>query len=133
MRLVTENTIENQTPTDREEHRRNDRDDPMHGGELARPAEPEERDGEGEASDAGWGQLSFRCDVPVLVKVFGLVFPFPPEVAGDGDGAGGDKDAEEGEAAFAGVEAVDFAEDYREGFEPDVEDAVDEGDVEVHD
>lgn len=88
MRLVAENAIENETTTDTEQHGRNDRHDPVHGGELARPAEPEERDGESEASNAGRWELHFGSNVPVLVEVFGLVFPFPPEVAGDGDAAG---------------------------------------------
>lgn len=103
----------------------------MHTFKVAGPAKPEEGDGEGESADAGWGQLFLWRDVPVFVEFFGLVFVFPVEVAWDGEADCGDEDAEEGETALSEVEAVDFAEDYGEGFEPDVEDAIDEGDVEV--
>ena len=47
----------------------------------------------------------------------------------DEDGA--EEDADECEAVLAEVEVVNAFEDDGEGFEPDVEEAVDEGDVEV--
>jgi hypothetical protein len=41
MRKITENTIKNQTAPNSEKHRPNNRHDPMHALEVARPAKPE--------------------------------------------------------------------------------------------
>jgi hypothetical protein len=45
MRLVTKDSIEDQTPAHRKEQRPHNRHNPMHAGEVAGPAEPEEGDG----------------------------------------------------------------------------------------
>ena len=50
---------------------------------------------------------------------------------GDQDDDGTEEDAEEGEAFETLGEVVDLAEDDGEGLEPEVEETVDEGDVEV--
>jgi hypothetical protein len=53
------------------------------------------------------------------------------EEEGRGDDQGTDEDASEGAAFLAGGEIVRVYEDYDEGFEPGVGEAVDEGDVEA--
>jgi hypothetical protein len=50
---------------------------------------------------------------------------------GQDDDQSADEDAEEGEAFFTEREAVVVDEDDDEGFEPDIEKAVDQGNVEV--
>lgn len=132
MGLVAEYAIEDEDAANGEEHRANDGNDPVYGGEVAGPAEPEEGNREGKGTDASWWKLFLRRDIPVLVEVAGLVFPFPKEVAWDGEAGGGNEDAEKGESGFALIKAVNFTEYNRVCFKPDVKDAVYEGDIEVH-
>lgn len=81
MSLITKNPIEDQTPPDRKKHRPHNRHNPMHALKVPRPPKPEQRNRERERPHAGWGQLVFGCDVPVLVEMLRLVFGFPVEVA----------------------------------------------------
>ena len=120
-----------------------------------RPTEPEEADGDAEGADEGGRETLFWCDISVLVE-FGLgVFVEVVEERGAGKqlsahcrdrwGSGvakerkgglhcdesANEDTEESEAALAEVEFVDPVEDNGEGFEPDVEEAVHECNVQV--
>lgn len=94
------------------------------------PAEPEEADGNGEGADAGGRQAPLGSELAVGVE---LGLDDAVEVPGEGweHEEDADEDAEEGEALEPEAEAVDAAEDDGEGLEPDVQQAVDEGDVEV--
>jgi hypothetical protein len=69
--------------------------------------------------------LVLGCDVSILIEVAGLVAVFPVEIGWDGNAACSHQDAHEGEATFAGVEAVNFFEDDWERLKKDVEDAID--------
>ena len=88
MRLVAEDTVENETTTDGEEHGSDDGHDPMHTFKVACPPEPEERDGQRERSHAGWRQLVLRDDVAIFVEPPGLVLVFPVEVGWDDNAEG---------------------------------------------
>lgn len=94
------------------------------------PAEPEEADGDGEAADKGGGEALFGAEVAIGVEP-GLEIVVHPGVEGGDGEEGADEDADEREALLAEGEAVDVDEDDGKGLEPDVEQAVDEGDVEV--
>lgn len=95
-----------------------------------RPAEPEEADGDAEGADEGRREAVLWFDL-----AFGIEFRFHvlvdvPEKRTHGQ-KGAYEDAEEGEALLLEGELVDTDEDDGEGFEPEVEERVDEGDVEV--
>ena len=95
-----------------------------------RPAEPEEADGQEEGAQHRGLQTDLGAEFSVLVE-FGLdEFIAVVEEWWDDD-EGAEEDAEEGEAFETLGEMVDLAEDDGERFEPEVEQAVDEGDVEI--
>jgi hypothetical protein len=77
--------------------------------------------------------LFLRCDVAIVAVVFSLEEVLPAAVERDRHSIAADNYSKEGEAAFTEVEAVDLFEDDGEGFEPEIEDAVDEGDIDVED
>lgn len=103
----------------------------MHSSKVASPTKPKQWNRQSEAAHTGWGYLLLWCDIAVFVKVARLPPVFPVEIWWDGDAAGWDENSHEREAAFPWVEAVDFFEYNRKGFEEDVEDSVDQGDVEI--
>jgi adenine-specific DNA methylase len=72
-------------------------------------------------------------NIAIVAVVFSLEKVLPAAVERDCHSVAADDYPEEGEAAFAEVEAVDLFQHDGEGFEPEVEDAVDEGDVDVED
>jgi len=131
MRKVTKDRIENQTTPKSKQHRSNNRHNPMHTSKVPRPAKPEEWNWQCKCTHTGRWHLPFRWEVSIGIEVAWLVLPFPVKVRRDRDADCWDKNAHESEAALARIEAVDFREDDWEGFEPGVEDTVDEGDVEV--
>ena len=94
------------------------------------PAEPEQTDGDAEGSHAASVQALLRLDLTILVELRFEVFVHVPEVRRDDD-QGSDEDAEIGDTFETEREVVDFDKDDDEGLEPDVEDAVDEGNVQV--
>jgi hypothetical protein len=94
------------------------------------PSEPKQADGDEETAHHGGDQAFLGADVAVFVE-FRFEAVFQVEEVGGDDDEGTDQDAEEGEAETSEPEAVDSDEDDGEGFEPDIEEAVDEGDVEV--
>ena len=92
--------------------------------------QPEQTNRDTKRPDTARIQPLLGLDLAVLVELRLQELPQVEEVERDDD-EGADEDAEEGEAFGAQAEAVDADEDGDEGLEPDVEQAVDEGDVEV--
>lgn len=97
----------------------------------AGPCEPELADGHGDAGDAdgedhgfGWGLARFRVG-------FVAVDDAADERLAADDDERADADAAEGEAADAGGPAAALGEDDGVGDEAEVEDAIDDGDVDV--
>ncbi len=88
VRQVGKDAVENEAAADGKEHGGYDGDNPVDGGEVACPAKPEQGDGECKCADTGRRKLVFWFDVPVFVKVFGLVLPLPVEVGRDRNAAG---------------------------------------------
>lgn len=99
-------------------------------GAACGPTEPEEADRDSEASDHGGDQALLRLDVAVGVELLLLDESQIGEEGTDGDERTAE-DAEIGETEGALGEAVYLKEGDGEGFEPDVEKTVDEGDVQV--
>ena len=97
---------------------------------ASRPAEPEEADRYTECADKRWWKTVLGLEFALVVELRLDVLVHVPEEWRDDD-EDADQDAEKGEAFHTQVEAVDVDEDDDEGFEPAVEKAVDEGDVEV--
>ena len=112
-----------------EERTANDGHDPMHT-RTRRPAEPEEADGDEEGAHEGRLQADLRAQLALRVE---LGFDVAAVVVEEGDHGdeGADEDADEGETFGAEGEVVGGDEDDGEGFEPEVEEAVDECEVEV--
>lgn len=94
------------------------------------PAEPEEANGDAEGADEGGGKALFGLEFTGGVELGFDDFVEVEEKWGD-DEDGANEDTDEGETFLAEVEAVDVYEDNGERFEPYVEEAVDEGYVEV--
>ncbi len=92
------------------------------------PAEPEEADWDEKGANERGLQADLGADVTVLIHLWlDVLVVEVEEGAHDDDGA--EEDADEGEALGAEGEVVDLDEDDGEGFEPEVEEAVDEADV----
>lgn len=110
---------------------RQKRPDPMHGHGHARPREPQLADGRqhgGDAHDADHGLRGrFSRGGVGLVRVDHAA----EEGFGADDEEGADADADEGEAGDAGGPAAALGEDDGVGDEAEVEDAVDDGDIDV--
>lgn len=107
------------------------RPDPVHGGGHARPREPQLADGHqhrryAHDADHGLGGRFARLRVGRV----GVDQAAEEGFAGD-DEEGADADAGEGEAGDAGGPAAELGEDDGVGDEAEVEDAVDDGDVDV--
>ena len=95
------------------------------------PAEPEEADGDGESAYEGGGKAFLGNQFAIFVELGFEDFVEVEEKRGDDDDKGADEDTDEGETLLVEFEVVDAFEDDGEGFEPDVEEAVDECYVEV--
>ena len=126
---VREHGHEEQKGTHAEEGATDDGHDPVDRGARG-PAEPEEADGDEEGADEGGLEADFGAEEPLLVELRFDVFVVVEE-EGDHDDEGPDEDAEEGETFGPEREIVYPDEDYREAFEPEVEQSVDERQVEV--
>lgn len=127
---VVEDAVKEQERADAEPARADDGDDPVHA-RATGPAEPEQANGDGEGADVGWqSQAELGLDLAVLVEFgFDVAHLVPDE--GGKDDEDTNKNAEEGDTLKAQGEAVDLGEDDGEGLEPDVQQAVDQGDVHV--
>lgn len=88
MCLISKYTVEDQTTTDSEKHRCDDRDDPVNTGKVACPAEPEEGNWEGDGAHDGRRHLHFWCDIAVCIKIFYLPAVFPVKIGWDDEAAG---------------------------------------------
>lgn len=126
---VGQDSIEEQHRTHGEEAGPNDRRDPVHRFSC-RPPEEEQTNGNEERANHGRRKPFLGLDDPILELLL-LDEVQVQEVAGDGNERA-DKDTYERETLGAEREAVDADEGDGEGLEPDVQDAVDERDVEVH-
>ena len=126
---IIQHGVEEQERADGEEPGAHDGHDPVDTGSSA-PAEPEETDGDEAAAYTSGREPILWFDVAVGVES-GLEPLVEPVVEGGNHEEGADEDADVGEALLAEVEVVDAHEDDGEGLEPDVEEAVDEGDVHV--
>lgn len=123
IRQVRQHRLKQQQGGDTKHARSDDGHNPVY--RLARgPTEPEQTDGHEEAAEHGRLKADLGPDFAAFVELLFLVEVEVEEEAGHRD-EGANEDAEEGEAFFAEVEAVDFDEDDGEGLEPDVEEAVD--------
>ena len=120
---------EEQESAHAEEGATNDRHYPVDRG-AGGPPEPEEADGDEEGADEGGLEAEFGAEEPLLVELRFDVFVVVEE-EGDHDDEGSDEDAEEGETLGSEREIVYPDEDYREAFEPEVEQSVDERRIEV--
>lgn len=83
-----------------------------------------------ERADKARRQSFLRLELAILVELRFEVLVEIPEEGRDGNESA-DQDAQVCEAFLAEAEVVDANEDDDEGLEPDVQEAVDEGDVEV--
>lgn len=78
----------------------------------------------------GDSRTYFRCDFAIFVKLrFDMFVEIVEERWDDYDGS--DKDADKCKTLLAQIELIDSDEYYGERFEPYVEDAVNEPDVEI--
>lgn len=93
-------------------------------------AEDEEADRDAECTDETWRQSLLRLNIAILIELRLHVLVDVEEVRWDGDDRT-DEDAHVSKTFETEGEAVDVDEDEDEGLEPDVEQAVDEGDVKV--
>ena len=92
------------------------------------PAEPKETDGYAKRADESGRETFLRFDLAVAVELrLDYLVEVIEERRHDEDGA--EEDTHECETFLAQVELVDADEDNGEGFEPDVQETVDEGDV----
>lgn len=89
---VGEYAVEDETAAKGKQHGGYYGDNPMDGGEVACPAKPEQGDRESKSADTGRRKLVFWFNIPVFVKVFGLVLPLPVEVGRDRNETGRDED-----------------------------------------
>ena len=126
---VAEDGHEEQEGAHAEEGAADDGHDPVERG-AGGPAEPEEADGDEEGADEGGLEADFGPEEPPVVELrFDVSVVVEEE--GDHDDEGADEDAEEGEALGPEREVVDVNEDDGEALEPEIEQSVDQGDVEV--
>ena len=124
---IIENGLEEEESADGEEAGANYGHDPMDA-RARRPAEPKETDGYAKGADKSWWEAFLRFDLAVVVELrLDHLVEVIEERGDDQDGA--EEDAHERETFLAQVELVDADEDDGKGFEPDVQEAVDEGDV----
>ena len=94
------------------------------------PAEPKETDGYAKGADESGREAFFRFDLAVVVELrLDCLVEVIEERRNDEDGA--EEDAHERETFLAQVKLVDADEDDGKGFEPDVQEAVDKGDVQI--
>ena len=126
---VSEHGHEEQEGAHAEECAANNRHDPVDVG-AARPAEPEHTDGDEEGAEEGGLEADLGAEEALLVELWFDVLVVVKE-EGDHDDEGAEEDAEEGETLGAEGEAVDVDENDGEGLKPEVEEAVDEGEVGV--
>jgi len=105
--------------------------DPVPGNGHARPGEPELADGREDGGDADDADHGFGRNLAGFGVDFVGVDHAPDEGLGGDDGEGTDADADEGQARDARGPAADLGEDDGVGDEAEVEDAVDDGDVDV--
>ena len=124
---VIEDGLEKEEGADGEEAGANDGHDPMDA-RARGPAEPKETDGYAKGADESGREAFLRFDLAVVVELrLDYLVEVIEERGHDEDGA--EEDAHERETFLAEVELVDADEDDGEGFEPDVQETVDEGDV----
>ncbi len=97
----------------------------------ARPREPELADGRQHGRDADDADHRFGGDFARFRVALVRVDHAPDERLGGDDGEGADADADKGQARHAGCPAADLGEDDGVRDEAEVEDAVDDGDVDV--
>ena len=126
---VAEDSEEEEEGAHAEEGAADDGHDPVDRG-AGGPAEPEEADGDEEGADEGGLQAEFGAEEALVVE---LRFEVAVEVVeeGDDDDEASDGDAEEGEALTLEREAVHVDEYDGEALEPEIEQSVDQGDVDV--
>ena len=126
---VAKDGHEEQERAYREEGCADDGHDPMNR-RARRPAEPEQADGDEERPDHGRLETNFGPEFAILIEL-GLDEDVIVVEKGDQDDEGTEEDAEEGQAFEALGEVVDIDEDDWERLEPEVEETVGEGDVEI--
>ena len=122
---VVEDAEDNDVNAGAEDGGGEDGHDPRYGG-VARPAKPEEGEGQQEGAREGHPHAGLGAAFAVVGGRTSEVVAFLEGVEEGGE-EGTEGEAEEGEAPFAGGEAVaGWAEDEREGLVEEVDDAVDE-------
>jgi hypothetical protein len=100
--------------------------------EVSGPPEPEQGYREDHRSETRWREVFFRGQVAVWRDVFGLPTAFPIDVHWESDKYCPYEDTQECEAGFPWVKAVFFFKDDWKGLEPNIQNPIDKGDVEVH-
>ena len=109
---------------------RKERQDPVHG-RSAGPGEPELADGHEDGGDANNADHGFGGNAACFWIYLVRIDHAPDEGFADNDEEAADGEAGEGETAKTEGPAADAGEDDGVGDEAEVEDAVDDGDVEV--
>lgn len=104
----------------------------MDAGEVARPPKPEKGYWETHSSKTGRRKLFFRAKIAVRVDMFGLKAKFPIEVPGKSNANCSYQNTKECQAVLSGIKAVFFFKDDWKGFEKNIQNSVDKGDVKVH-
>ena len=124
---VIEGGLEEEESADGEEAGANYRHNPVNA-RARGPAEPKETDGYAKGADESGREAFLGFDLAVVVE---LRLDYLVEVIEErrNDEGGAEEDAHERETFLAEVELVDADEDDGKGFEPDVQEAVDESDV----
>jgi len=121
-------SVEEAEGTNREEPGTDDGHDPM--GVTSTPSEPEKTDWNAESAEERWWQSLLRLDVACVIEFGFLVVLEVGEVGWNGNDCA-NRDTKEGGTLETEREAIDFDKDDWEGFEPDVQKTVDEGNVKV--
>ena len=126
---VIEHGLEKEEGADGEEAGADDGHDPVDA-QARRPAEPKKTDGYAKSAHESGREAFLRFDLAVVVELrLDYLVEVIEERGHDEDGA--EEDANERETFLAQIELVDADEDDGEGFEPDVQETVDEGDVQI--
>ena len=124
---VIEDGLEEEESAHGEEAGANDGHNPMDT-RARRPAEPKETDGYAKGANESGREAFLRFDLAVVVELrLDDLVEVIEERGHDEDGT--EEDSHERETFLAQFELVDADEDDGTGFEPDVQETVDEGDV----
>ena len=126
---VIEDRLEEEESADGEEPGANYGHDPMDAWARG-PAKPKETDWYAKGADESGREAFLGFDLAVVVELRLDDLVEVIEERGDDEG-GAEEDAHERETFLAEVELVDANEDNGKGFEPDVQETINEGDVQI--